>query len=61
MEKSYEDNMKLHLIFIDSEQIFDQLKRNLLMEALREIKIPNIVRELIKITMKESNAIIKTK
>lgn len=57
-EKSYEYNIDMQIIFIDFKQAFDQLKREQLMKDLKDIKIPKKIRNMIKITMKESNAII---
>ena len=54
LEKAYDYKMELDILFIDFRQAFDSIKRNKLLYALKEMKIPAKLRRLIRMTMKSS-------
>lgn len=53
-DNSYEQNLGLHLLFIDFKQAYDTIKREKIYEALTELGIPNKLRNLIKMTLSET-------
>jgi sorting nexin-29 len=57
MEKCYEYNIDLHILFIDFRQASDSIDRNQLFKALESYGIPEKIIKLIKMTL--SNNIAK--
>ncbi|CAG9829791.1 unnamed protein product [Diabrotica balteata] len=60
MEKANEYKLELEMLFIDFKQAFDSIKRNVLMTALKKLKIPHKLRKLIEMTMRTTKISIKT-
>lgn len=50
----------MQMIVIDFKQTFHQVERKQLMKDLKNIEIPKKLRELLKITIEESNTVINT-
>ena len=48
MERCYEFDIDLHMLFLDYKQAFDSIKRDKLQEAMKDIEIPQ---KLINIVM----------
>ena len=41
LEKCYEYNIKMHILFIDFKQAFDSVDRQKIIQILQELRIPN--------------------
>lgn len=52
MSKSYEQNLSLHMLFIDFRQAYDSIQRQKLYEALNCLGVPRKLINLIKMTLK---------
>uniref|UniRef100_A0A8D8PVV0 Craniofacial development protein 2 n=1 Tax=Cacopsylla melanoneura TaxID=428564 RepID=A0A8D8PVV0_9HEMI len=59
MEKCNEHDIDLHILFIDFQQAFDNVKRQKVEEALEDLEVPNKIINLIMMTMKRSKAQVK--
>lgn len=60
IEKSYEHDIELHMLFIDFRQAFDSIRRNKLLEEMKTMEIPAKLIRLTKMTMEKSRARINT-
>ena len=60
VEKCCENNIELHIVFIDFKQAFDSLERNVLLRDMKEIGIPNKLIRLTRMTMRNSKANVLT-
>lgn len=56
MEKCYEYNIDLYIIFIDFMQAFDKLNRNEIFKALEKLGIPHKLINLVKATLENNKA-----
>ena len=59
MEKCYEHNQELHMLFVDFKQAFDSIDRYKLFKAMEDMKIPYKLITLVKMTMKNTTARVK--
>lgn len=59
MEKHFEHDHDLHLLFVDFKQAFDSVKRSALYKALNELGLPRKLIRLIRMTMLETSAKVK--
>ena len=59
LEKFYELNLELHLLFIDFKQVYNSINRTYLYEILKELVIPEKLANLIKMMLQDSNRKIK--
>jgi hypothetical protein len=60
IEKSYEYDIELHILFIDFKQAFDNINRRSLVEEMQQMQIPEKLIKLTKMTMDNSRARIST-
>lgn len=60
IEKCYEHNIELHMIFIDFKQAFDSIVRFKLIKEMENLKIPSKLIKLTKMTMEGSLAKVVT-
>jgi hypothetical protein len=60
IEKSYEYDIELHILFIDFKQAFDNINRRSLVDQMQQMQIPEKLIKLTKITMDNSRARIST-
>jgi hypothetical protein len=60
IEKSYEHDIELHILFIDFKQAFDNINRRSLVEQMQQMQIPEKLIKLTKMTMDNSRARIST-
>ena len=58
IQKCYEKNIELQILFIDFKQAFDSLKRQVVIEDGKRLGIPNKILRLIQRTMKDSRAAV---
>ena len=56
LEKCYEHNIELHMLFIDYRQAFDSVSRDTLYEYMEEKGIPKKLIRMIKMTMEQAEA-----
>lgn len=56
MEKCYEYNIDLHMLFIDFQQAFDSINRRKMLKALEGFGIPKKLIKLVNMTMEGSQA-----
>ena len=61
IEKSYEHNIEIQLLFIDFKQAFDCLKRDAITKDMKRMKIPDKIIRLTQMTMDGSRAVINTR
>src|SRR5215469_17341388 len=59
LEKCYEYNIEMHLLFIDLKQAFDSVDRQKTIQILQELRIPNKLVQLMKMTLKNTEASVK--
>ena len=59
LEKCYEYNIEMHVLFIDFKQAFDSLDRQKTIQILLERRIPNKLVRLIKMTLQNTEASVK--
>jgi hypothetical protein len=59
LEKCYECNIEIHVLFIDFKQAFDSVDRQKTMHILQELRIPNKLVRLIKMTLQNTEASVK--
>jgi len=60
LEKCYEYNIGMHVLFIDFEQAFDSVDRQKTIQVLQELKIPSKLVRLMKMTIQNMEASVKT-
>lgn len=60
MNKSYEQNLGLHLMFIDFKQAYDSIDRSKMYNALINLEIPVKIVKLIKMTLENSCSSVTT-
>lgn len=60
MEKMYEHDMELSMLFVDFQQAFDMINREELYKAMEEMNIPTKMINLTKMTMERTVAYIRT-
>ena len=51
LEKCYEFNIEIHVLFIDFKQAFDSVGRKKNIQIVQELRIPNKFVALVKITL----------
>jgi sorting nexin-29 len=56
IEKCYEHDIDLHILFIDYKQAFDSVNRHKLKQTLKHYKIPEKLVNLIRMTLEETTA-----
>jgi hypothetical protein len=59
MEKHYEHNQDLHMLFVDFKQAFDSIDRYKLYQAMEDAKIPHKLIRLVRMTRKNTTARVK--
>jgi hypothetical protein len=59
MEKHYEHNQDLNMLFVDFKQAIDNIDRYKLYQVMEDIKIPYKLIRLVKMTMKNTTARVK--
>jgi hypothetical protein len=59
MEKYYEYDIDLHMLFEDFKQAFDSINRKMLYEAMKWMKIPDKLIRLTRMTMNTTQAEVK--
>ena len=59
MEKHYEHNQDLHMLFVDFKQAFDSKDRHKLYRVMEDMKIPYKLITLVRMTMKNTTARVK--
>jgi hypothetical protein len=59
LEKCYEYNIEMHILFIDFKQAFDSVDRQKTIQILQELRIPNKLVQLIKMTLQNTEASVK--
>jgi ribosomal protein L22 len=59
LKKCYEYNIEMHVLFIDFKQAFDSVDRQKTMQILQELRIPNKLARLIKMTLQNTEARVK--
>jgi len=59
IEKHYEHNQDLHMLFVDFKQAFGSIDRYRLYQVMEDMKIPHKVIRLVKMTMKNTTARVK--
>src|SRR3978361_2577824 len=59
MEKAYESEIEMKMLFIDFERAFDSIRREIML-ALKELGIEPKLRRLVQMTMGETVVSIKT-
>ena len=57
-QNSQENHIELHILFVDYKQAFDQLHRGKIIQDLENVKTPKKIIRLIKMSMKDSRAVI---
>lgn len=60
VEKSYEYDIDMHLLFIDFRQAFDKVDRYELVRTMKEWKIPSKIIRLIRMTLEQTSASVRT-
>ena len=61
LEECYEYNIGMHVLFIDFKQAFDSVDRQKIIQILQELRIPNKLVRLIKVTIQNMEASVKIK
>jgi sorting nexin-29 len=56
MEKCFEFNTDLHILYVDYKKAFDNIKRTELLNAMGSYGIPKKLVRLVEMTMKDSDA-----
>ena len=59
LEKCYEYNIEMPVLFIDFKQSFDSVDRQKIIQILQELRIPNKFVRLIKMTIQNTKASVK--
>ena len=59
MEKHYEHNQDLHMLFVDFKQAFDSIDRYKFYQVMEDMKIPYKLITMVKMTMKNTTARVK--
>ena len=59
IEKHFEHNQDLHMLFVDFKQAFNSIDRYKLYQVMEYMKIPHKVMRLVKKTMKNATARVK--
>ena len=59
LEKCYEHNIEMHVLVIDFKQAFDSVDRQKIIQILQELRIPNELVQLIKMTIQNMEASVK--
>jgi hypothetical protein len=59
LEKCYEYNIGIHVLYIDFKQAFDSVDGQKTIQILQELWIPNMLVRLIKITLQNMEASVK--
>jgi hypothetical protein len=60
MGKCHEYKIELNKLFIDFRQAFDKVHRSKMIEILKLMKIPNKLIRLVKMTLQNTRAVVKT-
>jgi len=58
-KKCYEHNIELHNVFIDFNQAFDTINRSTIIQALKEMQIPEKIVRLVNMVTQHTKAKIK--
>jgi sorting nexin-29 len=61
LENYYEYNTEIHVLFIDFKQAFDSVDRQKTIQILQELRIPNKLVQLIKMTIQNMEASVKNR
>jgi len=59
LEKCYEYNIEMHVLFIDFKQAFDSVDTQKIIQILQELRIPNKLVRLIKMAIENTEASVK--
>jgi sorting nexin-29 len=59
LEKCYEYNIEMHVLFIDFKQAFDSVDGQKIIQILQELRIPNKLVWLIKMTIQNTEASVE--
>ena len=59
LEKCFEYNIERHAVFIDFKQVFDSVDGQKTIQILQELRIPNKLVRLIKMTIQNTEASVK--
>jgi len=59
LEKCYEYSIEMHVLFIDFKQAFDSVDRQKIIQILQELRTPNKLVRLIKMTIQNTEASVK--
>jgi hypothetical protein len=57
--KCYEYNIEMHVLFIDIKQAFDSVDRQINIQILQELRIPNKLLWLIKMKLQNTKSSVK--
>ena len=60
LEKCYEYNIDMYVLFIDCKQAFDSVDRQKIIQILQELRVPNKLVWLINMTIQNTVASVKT-
>jgi len=61
LEKCYEYDIEIHVLFTDFKQSFDSVDRQKAIQILQKLRIPNKLVQLIKMTIQNTEASVKIK
>jgi len=59
LEKCYKYDIEMHVLFIDFKQAFDSVDRQKIIQILQELRVPNKLVRLIKMTILTTEASVK--
>jgi purine nucleoside phosphorylase len=59
LEKCYEYNIGMHVLFIDFKQAFDSVNRQKIIQILQELRIQSKLVQLLKMTIQNTEASVK--
>ena len=59
LEKCYEYNIDLHIIFVDYQQVFDSINRNKVIDSLNKYNVSAMLIKLTALTLMGTSATVK--
>jgi hypothetical protein len=59
LEKCYEYNIEMRVLFIDFNQTFDSVDRQKIIQTLKDLRIPNKLVRFIKMTIQNKEVSVK--